>query len=169
MKDWRRICALVVCICGADAMQAESLSLKSVPDGVSVFVSSNGEFEIRSLASASYETKDPLARRQAEQVATLKAKRGLTAFLSESIEAEEVIEVRSRHVMSVASDGTVTRMEKWGAKKVLFRIHERAHSFLKGYERRAPVHEAHEGGSGIVRVTLVLSSKTISEASASSD
>lgn len=137
--------------------------LQNEPDGVTIRLFDNGEYQIFSVGSGVYNFNTPDDRVDAEKEAQLKAKANLSKFFNESITSNESFdEINSKMKMVSSSNGEeVTAIDKEYCKKICTSISSSSSALLKGVVTLSTINEPFSENAGTIKVLLGVSSKTL--------
>ena len=104
--------------------QGIAQDLETAPDGVTMRLLPDGEFQIFAVGTETYDFDDVDDILDAQNEATLKAKANLAKFMNESLSTDEKIESMSKKVKTVSSQNgeTTASVNKTSAKTALTSI-----------------------------------------------
>ena len=140
--------------------------LTDSPDGVAIRLGDDNSFQIFSTGTGSYDFDDADDILAAQNEATQKAKANLAKFLNESLHNEDQFNSASAKVKKLSQqDGkTTTTVDRVSARTMLTSIRNSAAALLRGVVVLASSKIPGTGSSGMVRVTVGVSSKTLEAA-----
>lgn len=133
------------------------------PDGVAIFLKSEGSFQILARGSGTYDFDDVDDIDEARREGVLKAKAALAKFMKEKLSTEECLAAASKKVKSITSDGQTQKanVSKESVKTNSQIIRNYADAILKGVITLKEQKMPRNGNSGEIQVTVGVSSKTL--------
>ena len=143
--------------------QGVAQELENAPDGVTIRLLPNGGFQIFAVGTGTYDLDDVDDIADAQKEAVLKAKANLAKFMKESLSTDEKLEEMSSKVKKISSENgeTSAKVEKTSVKNTLTTIRNSSSALLKGVITLSSAKVPGKGTSGVYRVMVGVSSKTL--------